>query len=120
MGAINSLNNILLIPIAGDFFDEAAILNKKRQEGMYNGLIIFFGNLTQIIQVLVFWSVHEMTGFAPEAEEQTLMAQIGILIIMSIIPMIVTGIGVIIFRAKWDLTPEKMETIRTELKELNL
>ncbi len=119
-GAINGLNNIVLLLTILDFFDEAAVQNKKRKEGMYNGILIFFGNLVQIFSVVIFWVVHELTGFVPEAEEQTILAQFGILFIMSIIPMVVTAIGVITFIKKWDLTPEKMETIRAQLKELNI
>jgi len=120
MGAINGLNNIVLLLSVLDFFDEAAVLNKKRQEGMYNGIIIFFGNLVQIFSVVIFWIVHELTGFVPESLEQTVLAQFGILFIMSIIPMIASAIGVAIFIKKWDLTPEKILHIKTELKELNL
>ncbi|MHA1492254.1 MAG: MFS transporter [Promethearchaeota archaeon] len=120
MGAINGLNNILLVPTVADFFDEAALLNNKRQEGIYNGLLIFFGNLTQIVQIVVFWLVHELTGFIPNVIDQTDLALFGILFIMSIIPMICTFIGVAIFLKYWDLTPEKTEEIKERLVELGL
>jgi len=120
LGAFTGLLNVGLIPIQGDFFDEAAVQTRQRQEGIYLGLWTFLGRFSYIIQLVSFWIIHELTGFIPGAGSQSISAQWGILILMCIFPMIFGIIGNIWFWKKWDLTPKKVEGIKAQLKELGI
>ena len=44
-----------------DVVDESVLINKKRQEGIYFGIVNFFGRLEIIAQALVFTIVHIVT-----------------------------------------------------------
>ena len=103
-----------------DVVDESILINKKRQEGIYFGIVNFFGRLEIIAQALVFTIVHIVTGFDPGAQSQDPLALWGLRIQLSIIPMISILIGGIIFWKYYDLTPERVIAIQTELKQLNL
>jgi Na+/melibiose symporter-like transporter len=120
MGMSNGMLSIAYIPLYGDFFDESAVLNKKRQEGVYYGMMTFFGRTTYILQLIVFWFIHELTGFNPEATEQTSLAQFGIILHFLAIPAIALFIGFILFVRMCNLKPEKVKQIKEQLKELNL
>ncbi|GAG82091.1 unnamed protein product, partial [marine sediment metagenome] len=61
-----------------------------------------------------------VTGFDPGAQSQDALALWGLRIQLSIIPMISMLIGGIIFWKYYDLTPERVIAIQTELKQLNL
>ena len=106
--------------ILTDVIDESILINKKRQEGIYFGIVNFFGRLEIIAQALVFTIVHIVTGFDPGAQSQDALALWGLRIQLSIIPMISMLIGGIIFWKYYDLTPERVIAIQTELKQLNL
>jgi len=120
MGVSVGISNIAGTPVGGDFYDEAAVLNKKRYEGIYMGLQTFFSRTMYIFQLVVFWLVHVVTEFNAEAPVQTELAQFGIIIHMMIIPAIASLIGVIYFWKTWDLKPEKVLTIKNQLKELQI
>lgn len=73
------------------------------------------------MQALSFAIVHAVTGFVNKSDvEQTPLAKWGIRIHMSVLPMIFMIIGLIIFAKMNTLTPDRVKTIRKELKELNL
>jgi len=120
MGVSVGISNIAGTPVGGDFYDEAAVINKKRYEGIYMGLQTFFSRTMYIFQLVVFWLVHVVTEFNAYAPVQTELAQFGIIIHMMIIPAIASLIGVIYFWKTWDLKPEKVLTIKNQLKELQI
>jgi Na+/melibiose symporter-like transporter len=120
MGMSNGMGNVAFLPLYGDFFDESAMLNKKRQEGVYYGMLTFFGRTAYILQLFVFWFIHELTGFNPNVTEQTSLAQFGIILHFLVIPAIALFIGIILFVRMCDLKPEKVKRIKEQLKELNL
>ena len=106
--------------ILSDVVDESVLINKKRQEGIYFGIVNFFGRLEIVAQALVFTIVHILTGFEPGAPSQDALAILGLRIQLSIIPMISMLIGGILFWKFYDLTPERVKAIQTELKQLKL
>ena len=106
--------------ILSDVVDESILINKKSQEGIYFGIVNLFGRLEIVAQALVFTIIHILTGFEPGAPTQDNLAILGLRIQLSIIPMISMLIGGIIFWKFYDLTPERVKAIQTELKQLNL
>ena len=95
-------------------------MNKKRYEGIYFGIQSFFSRIVYIFQLLIFWIIHTLTGFNAEVTAQTELAQFGIIIHMMIIPAIITLLGVLYFWKTWDLKPEKVLTIKDQIKELKI
>jgi len=110
----------LLIPAFSDVIDESVIMIKRREEGIYNGLIAFFGRFAIILQALSFAIVHTLTGFAEGMEVQSPLAIQGIHIHLALIPAAAMLIGIMIFWKFYDLTPSKIKLIKTKLEELKL
>jgi Na+/melibiose symporter-like transporter len=107
-------------PIFSDMIDEATMLDGKHQEGLYQGVFVFFDRLGIILQPIIFTVIHIMTKFDPESESQTFIAQQGILAAMLWIPALIMLIACLIFWKIYDLTPEKADTIKKKLKEQKL
>lgn len=106
--------------VFSDVIDEAVVENGKRQEGLYQGLRRFFGNLAKVVTAFYFALVHQLTGFNEVAEVQTPAANTGILLLFGIIPAITMAVGFIIFWRYFDITPEKSKLIREKLLQLNI
>jgi len=84
------------------------------------GVYTFFNKFSLIAQGLIFAFVHELTGFNPNLTTQTDLANFGIRLHTAFIPMILTLIGFIIFVKVYNLTPEKTQKIKEQLKKLKL
>lgn len=106
--------------VFSDVIDEAIVESGKRQEGLYQGLRRFFGNLAKVVTAFYFAIIHELTGFNEVAEVQTSVANTGILLLFGIIPAITMAVGFIIFWRYFDITPEKSKLIREKLLQLNI
>jgi len=106
--------------VFSDVIDEAIVESGKRQEGLYQGLRRFFGNLAKVVTAFYFAIIHELTGFNEVAEVQTPVANTGILLLFGIIPAITMAVGFIIFWRYFDITPEKSKLIREKLLQLNI
>jgi Na+/melibiose symporter-like transporter len=111
---------LVRFPIFGDVIDEVSLLDKKRQEGVYQGVFVFFDRIGIILQPIIFTIVHIMTRFDPEANNQTFIAQQGILAAMLWIPGLIMLVALLIFWKFYDLTPNKTENNKNKLKEINL
>lgn len=107
-------------PIFGDLIDEVTILDKKRQEGVYQGVFVFFDRIGILLQPIIFAVVHILTNFDPESTTQTSLAQQGIIAAATWIPGIVIVIAGLIFWKVYDLTLEKTLVNKNKLKELGL
>ena len=110
---------ILSLRIVGNVFDEIVVNTGRRNESTYMGISGFFINFTVAVQSLVFALVHELTGFGENVEVQTDLAQLGIRLTLSLIPLVFIFLGLLIFWKYYDLTPEKVQTIEQKLKILN-
>ena len=106
--------------IFGQVIDESVAINEKRQEGMYNGIKIFFSRASGVIQVVTIALVHEFTGFSSGASTQTDLALIGIRLHMGLIPAIIMAIGLLVFWKFYDITPEKAEQFKQRIIEIGL
>ncbi len=120
LGFLIGLSNVAVGVTLLDFYDEVAVRNEERQEGAYYGIFGFLTRFTFFLQFLLFWLVHTLTGFDPEASVQTPFAQWGIVIIMLLIPGVIGLIAVSFFAKIYDLKPEKMEEVRAQLRELGI
>ncbi|MCP4761292.1 MAG: MFS transporter [archaeon] len=120
-GIVHAAYQSQLIPIKGRVYDEAAVINKTKLEGIYSGIITFFTRFSFFIIAFCLWIVHEITGFTPEPDtNQPSTAIIGIKVLCILLPAIFSLLGAIVFWKFYDLTPEKHKKIVNELKELNL
>ncbi len=107
-------------PIFSDIIDEASLVDGKRQEGVYQGVFVFFDRIAFVLQPIIFTVVHILTKFDPETDNQTFIAQQGILAAMFWIPGLIMLTACLIFWKVYDLTPEKTLSIKNKLKELKL
>lgn len=111
---------VMLAPVFADVIDESVIEMGKREEGVFSGFALFFGNLAILIQAITFVLVHVLTGFEEGASTQSAEAIWGIHIHFGLIPMILMLLGMIIFWKWYDLTPEKVKANQIKIKELGL
>lgn len=112
----------MLAPTFGDVINESVVKIKKREEGIYNGFLQFFGRMAILVQAISFASVQTLTKFK---EGQGLAAQPssaiwGIHIHFALIPTILMLFATIIFWKYYDLTPEKVLLNQNKIIELNL
>ncbi len=107
----------LMYPGLSEVIDELTVTSKLRNEGIYTGIRTFFSRFAFVIQAVTFGVVHILTGFddSPDAISQTPLAQLGIRIHMSLIPMIFYLIGAILIWRVYRLTPAKVKENRAQL-----
>ena len=112
----------MLAPAFGDVINESVVNTQKRQEGIFNGFLQFFGRLAILVQAISFSSVHTITGFK---EGQPLAAQPGsaiwgVHVHFALIPAILMLIATIVFWKFYDLTPDIVKLHQDRIIELNL
>ena len=111
---------IAVYPIYGDVIDEIVVETEKREEAVYFGIRIFFARIAFIVQAIVFALIHISTGFDPALQTQTDLALLGLRVQMVFIPMLFLFLGGIIFWKWYDLRPDKVESIKSRLKDLGI
>jgi Na+/melibiose symporter-like transporter len=85
------------------------------------GISRVFSAFSYFFQTLIFVIVWSLTGYIPaKGANQTELAKIGLKLIISIIPFIITLIGVIIFAMLYTITKEQSRVNIETLKALNL
>ena len=111
-----------MTPALADSIDEIVINTSRRNDGIFMGFRAFVGRLSVAVQAVAFWLVQELTGFDNEALVQDVIpsAITGIHIHTAVIPACLLVLGVIVFYFLNTLTPEKVQSNREKLKELNL
>ena len=112
----------MLAPTFGDVINESVANNKKRQEGIFNGFLQFFGRLAILVQAISFATVHTLTGFVEGGAliDQPSSAIWGVHIHFALIPAIFMLLATIIFWKFYDLTPDKVLLNQDKIIELNL
>jgi GPH family glycoside/pentoside/hexuronide:cation symporter len=110
----------MIFPVFSDVIDESVVLHEKREEGTYIGMQQFFGRVGLVIQILIFATVHSLTGFVEGADTQTPLATWGIRLHLALVPMIFIFIGALVFWKIYDLRPEKVSEHQLKIKELKL
>ena len=120
LGATMSAAFLSIMLMFCDIVDEASLNAKKRKEGIYAGVFTFFDRLGYVFQTIIFTVVHILTRFDPENPVITPAAKAGILASFTWIPAIGLFIAALIAWKTYNLTPDKMITIKNDLKELGL
>jgi Na+/melibiose symporter-like transporter len=120
LGFAQGATTLVRWPIFSDVIDEVSLLDGKRQEGVYQGVFVFFDRIAFILQPIIFTVVHILTRFDPESNTQTVIAQQGILAAMFWIPGLIMLAACLIFWKYFDLTPEKAYNIKQKLIEMKL
>jgi GPH family glycoside/pentoside/hexuronide:cation symporter len=110
----------IIVPAFADVIDESVIMMNKREEGIYNGLLTFYGRIAIILQAISFAIIHTLTGFEEGAATQTPLAVQGIHIHLALLPAIAMLIGILVFWKLYDLTPDKIAAVKKKLDELKL
>ncbi len=111
---------VAAFPIWSDIIDEATVINQERQEGLYQGINTFFYRLAIAIQVIIFFIIHTLSGYDPEAQQQSEIALVGLKIQAAIIPMLILISAALIFWIIYDLTPEKVNNLKIQLNQIKL
>lgn len=112
----------MLAPVFGDVVDESIVNTHKRQEGVLNGFLQFFGRLAILVQAIVFATVQTITGFneGQPLSNQPGSAIWGIHVHFALIPTVFMLMAVIIFWRFYTLTPDKVKINQAKIIELNL
>jgi GPH family glycoside/pentoside/hexuronide:cation symporter len=112
----------MIAPTFGDVINESVATNQKRQEGIFNGFLQFFGRIAILVQAISFATVHTLTGFVEGGDliDQPSSAIWGIHIHFALVPVLFMLCASIIFWKFYDLTPEKVHLNQEKIIELNL
>ncbi|MDD3996990.1 MAG: MFS transporter [Sphaerochaetaceae bacterium] len=105
-------------PAMADVVDMIVVTEKRRQEGIYMGIRAFFMRFSIASQALVFFIVHEATGFDPG--NITPLAKFGVKLHMATIPAVFFLIGALYFWKTNTLTPQRIAEHRAELARLDI
>jgi Na+/melibiose symporter-like transporter len=92
----------------------------KRVDASLVGIRTFFFRVAFFVQAVVFTVVFILTGFNPEIEQQTALAQFGIRINMAIIPGILMITMGLIFKKFYTLEGAEKEALVRKLKDLGI
>jgi len=103
-----------------DVLDERVIITKSPNRGTTVGVAAFLSRFARAAQIGIFTVVHVLTDFVEGAlpHTQSLEAQFGIRLHMSIIPAIILAICVLIFWKFYPITPQIWMENKKKLKEL--
>jgi GPH family glycoside/pentoside/hexuronide:cation symporter/oligogalacturonide transporter len=104
-GALESMN----LPVFSSIVDKTAVESKKREEGLYRGIVVFFQRTSYFIWLFFFEIIRMLAGI-----------QLGLRIYMSLFPLIVMGIGSFAFMRLYKISQEELENNIKELEKLNL
>lgn len=112
----------MLAPVFADVINESVVNKQKRQEGVFNGFLQFFGRLAILVQAISFASIHTITGFVEGGGVgvQPPSAIWGVHVHFALIPVIFMLISTLIFWKYYDLTPDKVKLHQNRIIELNL
>ena len=104
-GAIESMNS----PVFSSIVDKTAVDNKRREEGLYRGVVVFFQRTSYFIWLFFLIIAQAIAG-----------TNLGLRIYISLFPVMVMGIGVISFLKLYTITQEDLEKNILELEKLNV
>jgi Na+/melibiose symporter-like transporter len=108
----------MLMPLFSSVVDNATLEHGKRQEGLYNGVWMFFARIGILIRAIVFWIIAILFGYHSGSTKTTEL--LGLRVQMSIFPLIIIATGIIIFWRLYKITPEMSEANILKLKQLKL
>jgi GPH family glycoside/pentoside/hexuronide:cation symporter len=101
--------------------DNAAVNSGKREEGSYIGILRIFTAFSYFFQTVIFAIVSGFTGYdAALGVGNTDIAKFGLNFQMSIIPVIITVIGVVLFSYLYRISKEDAKEIKEKLVKMDL
>ncbi len=103
----------------GDSVDEATLRYKRRREGIYAGVFTFYDRLGFVIQTIIFTVVHLIIQFDPNIPATGLVKG-GLVASFTWIPALGLILAVFLVWKNYDLRPQKLEEIKSELKRMGL
>ncbi len=115
---------VMFSPILSEALDSISVETGKRDSSVYVGINVFFARLTIILFTILVVYIHAITNFNPAAETgkgmQPPLAEFGILLTISIIPVISTALGSLLFWKIYDIKGEKKIWLEEQLKAMDL
>jgi len=99
----------LMYPAFSDVLDENVLLTRRRREGTYNGIRMFFGRFAAVLTGILIPLIHVLTNYQEGALTQPPLAVFGIRITMVLIPMVFYLISSILLWRFYDLTQQKVK-----------
>lgn len=105
-------------PAMADVLDNMVVRQKRRDDGVILGIRAFFMRFSYASQAIVFFSVHTLTGFDPDA--MTPAAKFGISLHMGVIPALFFLAGALLFARMNSLTPAMVAQNHLALKQLDV
>lgn len=103
-----------------DVIDEDAVQYKHRREGIFYGINGFIIRLSLIFEAIAFTGIHALTDYQEGAIIQPVSAIFGLRMQIGFVPLIFAFIALIYILKSYDLVPAKVETLKKQLKALNL
>jgi len=105
-------------PAMADVVDNLVVKQQRRDDGVILGIRAFFMRFSYASQAIVFFVVHTLTKFDPDAI--TPLAKFGIKAHMGIIPATFFLAGALLFAKMNRLTPEKVKENHLALQHMNI
>lgn len=105
-------------PASADLVDSLVVENGYRNEGLIMGIRAFFMRLSYCSQAVVFWVIHRVTHFDPDAI--TPLAVKGISLHMGAFPALFFVLGGIVFLLLNPLNSAQIEKNQKALKEMGI
>lgn len=113
-GAIESMN----LPVFSSIVDKTAIEKKKREEGLYRGVVVFFQRTSYFIWVFLLFIIQMIFGYEHGTDD--FIGILGLKIYLSIFPLIIMSIGAICFLKFYTISQQDLEKNIIELEKLNI
>ncbi len=105
-------------PAMADIVDEIVVMEGRRDDGVLMGIRAFFMRFSYASQALVFYVVHEVTRFDPQAV--TSQAKMGISLHMAAIPALFLLLGALIFSRMNTLDEKRIAENKEKLATLDI
>lgn len=105
-------------PAMAEVIDSLVVQHKRRDDGVVLGMRAFFMRFSYASQAIIFFAVHRLTGFNPEAITES--AKWGIGLHMGAIPSICFLVGALLFYKMNTLTPSKVAENHAALGQLDI
>ncbi|MHA1659109.1 MAG: MFS transporter [Promethearchaeota archaeon] len=118
-GAVDGAIITMTMPLFSSVVDKASLNTGKRREGMYQGTFMFFSRISIVIHSTIFWFVQTFLGYDPQGNN-TAAQLMGLRIQVGIFPIIIMGIGILVFWKFYKISPEEMEANSQKLIELDI
>lgn len=105
-------------PAMADVVDNLVVRQQRRDDGVILGIRAFFMRFSYASQAVVFFLVHTLTKFDPDAI--TPLAKLGIKLHMGVIPAAFFLTGALVFAKMNRLTPEMVAKNHTALEQMDI